>query len=224
MRRPAAAREALGFSPLVQAHRETSARRMWEPARHRFKADIGRLRTATNPAIISVMPTLIVFSGLPGAGKTAIAGELARELGAVYLRIDSIEQAIRSSGMLDKPIDDAGYRVAYVLAEDNLRMGRTVVADCVNPLQITRDAWMGTADRANARPVEVEVICSDPQQHRRRVENRVSDITGLKLPTWDEVISREYEPWQRKHIVIDTACRTVSDSLNELLEFLASQA
>jgi hypothetical protein len=42
---------------------------MWEPARHRFKADIGRLRTATNPAIISVMPTLIVFSGLPGAGS-----------------------------------------------------------------------------------------------------------------------------------------------------------
>ena len=151
------------------------------------------------------MPTLIIFGGLPGTGKTAIARELARELGAVYLRIDSIEQAIRDSRMLDKPIDDAGYRVAHVLAEDNLRMGRTVVADCVNPLQITRDAWMGTAGRANARAGEVEVICSDPQQHRQRVDSRVSDICGLKLPTWDEVISREYEAWQRKHIVIDTA-------------------
>jgi predicted kinase len=164
------------------------------------------------------MATLIVFGGLPGAGKTAIAREVAREVNAVYVRIDSIEQAIRTSGVLDKPIDDAGYRVAYVVAEDNLRMGRTVVADCVNPLQITRDAWIGVANRAQARTVEVEIVCSDPQRHRQRVENRVSDISGLKLPSWDEVISREYEPWQRKHIVIDTAYRTVSDNVNQLLQ------
>src|SRR5215469_17406369 len=56
------------------------------------------------------MTTLIVFGGLPGAGKTAIAQELACELGAVYLRIDSIEQAIRASGILDKPLEDEGFR------------------------------------------------------------------------------------------------------------------
>jgi predicted kinase len=134
------------------------------------------------------------------------------------VRIDSIEQAIRVSGILHGAIDDAGYRVAYVIAEDNLRMGRTVVADCVNPIQITRDAWIGVANRAQAKTVEVEIVCSDPRQHRQRVENRVPDIPGLKLPGWDEVISREYEPWQRKHIVIDTARRSVSDNVNELLQ------
>ncbi|MBZ5598463.1 MAG: AAA family ATPase [Acidobacteriia bacterium] len=166
------------------------------------------------------MTTLIAFGGLPGTGKTVIARELAREVNAVYVRIDSIEQAIRASGVLHRTIDDAGYRVAYVIAEDNLRMGRTVVVDCVNPIQIARDAWIGVANRAQAKTVEVEIVCSDPQQHRLRVENRVSDIPGLKLPSWDEVISREYEPWQRKHIVIDTACRTVSDNVNELLQLL----
>jgi predicted kinase len=166
------------------------------------------------------MTTLIAFGGLPGTGKTIVAREVAREVNAVYVRIDSIEQAIRASGVLNKTIDDAGYRVAYVIAEDNLRMGRTVVADCVNPIQITRDAWISVANRAQASTVEVEIVCSDPQQHRQRVENRVSDIPGLKLPSWDEVISREYEPWQRKHIVIDTAHRTVSDNVNELLQLL----
>jgi len=164
------------------------------------------------------MAKLIVFGGLSGTGKTAIAREVACEVNAVYVRIDSIEQAIRDSG--DRPIDDAGYRVAYVVAEDNLRMGCNVVADCVNPLRITREAWLEVADRAGARTVEVEIVCSDPQQHRQRVENRVSDIPGLKLPTWDEVISREYEPWQRRHIVIDTARHTVSDSVNQLLQLL----
>jgi predicted kinase len=166
------------------------------------------------------MTTLIVFGGLPGVGKTAIAREVAREVNAVYVRIDSIEQAIRSSGVLDRPIDDAGYRVAHVIAEDNLRVGRTVVADCVNPVQISRDAWIGVANRAQARTVEVEIVCSDPQQHRQRVENRVSDISGLKLPSWGEVTSREYEPWQREHIVIDTARHTVGDTVNELLRLL----
>jgi predicted kinase len=168
--------------------------------------------------------TLIVLGGLPGVGKTAIARELARAIGAVYLRIDSIEQAIRDSGMLHKPIDDLGYRAAYAVAADNLLAGRTVVADCVNPIQITRDAWLGVAHRAHARAVEVEIVCSNPEEHRNRVEKRVSDIAGLRLPTWNEVASREYEPWQREHIVIDTAFQSVTESAHEMLELLAKEA
>jgi predicted kinase len=53
---------------------------------------------------------LIILSGLPGAGKTTIARELARELAAVYLRTDSIEQAIRGSERL---VEGEGYDVAY---------------------------------------------------------------------------------------------------------------
>ena len=164
------------------------------------------------------MTMLIVFGGLPATGKTAIAREVARELNAVYVRIDSIEQAILTCGAL--AIDDAGYRVAHVIAEDNLRVGRTVVADCVNPVQISRDAWIGVANRVQARAVEVEILCSDPQEHRQRAENRIADIPGLRLPTWDEVVSREYEPWQREHVVIDTARRSVRDNVNELLRLL----
>lgn len=37
---------------------------------------------------------------------------------------------------------DLGYCVAYALAEENVRLGRSVVADSVNPLNLTRDAWL----------------------------------------------------------------------------------
>lgn len=43
---------------------------------------------------------LIILGGLPGAGKTTIARELALRLGAVHIRIDSIEQATRDSGVI----------------------------------------------------------------------------------------------------------------------------
>lgn len=164
---------------------------------------------------------LIIFGGLPATGKTTIARELARQLGAVYLRIDTIEQAMRDAATASQPISDEGYRVAYAVAEDNLCLGLTVISDSVNPLQLTRDAWIGVAHRAHARPAEVEVICSDPRVHRQRVETRTADIRGLKLPTWEEVAAREYEPWGREHIVIDTAGRSVAESVEELREALA---
>jgi predicted kinase len=105
---------------------------------------------------------LIIVGGLPGTGKTTVARELARQLGAMYVRIDSVEQAIRDSETVSKSLNDAGYRVAYAVAEDNLRLGRTVISDSVNPIRRTRDAWIGVAHRAQVRAAEVEVICSDP--------------------------------------------------------------
>lgn len=63
----------------------------------------------------------IVLSGLPGVGKTTIAGELARSLPAVSVRIDSIEQALPNGGAV---VWGGGYAVAHAVAGDNLRVGR----------------------------------------------------------------------------------------------------
>jgi predicted kinase len=159
---------------------------------------------------------LIVFGGLPGTGKSTLARAVAQERRATYLRIDTIEQALRSSGMLADDVGPAGYLAAYALAETNLRLGRTVVADSVNPLAVTRNAWRQVARDAASPIVEIEVICSDAAEHRRRVEARPSDIAGLVPPTWEQVVSRDYEPWRRPRIVLDTAARTVAQSLAEL--------
>jgi hypothetical protein len=86
-------------------------------------------------------PVLVILGGLPGGGKTSLARALAAQIGAVHLRIDSIEQALRDSGALLGPMDAAGYRIAYALAADNLRIGHTVIADSVNPIFLTRAAW-----------------------------------------------------------------------------------
>jgi predicted kinase len=158
---------------------------------------------------------LIIFGGLSATGKTTIARELARQIHAVYLRIDTIEQSLRDSGVLNPDTEDAGYRVAYSVAEENLRLGRIVIADSVNPLQLTRDAWADVAKRADARCAEVEIVCSDQETHRRRLETRSADIHGLKL-SWQEVLDREYHAWNRKHIVIDTAGRSVSECVERL--------
>lgn len=164
---------------------------------------------------------LIVFGGLPGTGKTMLARLVARQKRAAYLRIDSIEQAIRVSGMLAGEVGPSGYLVGYALAEANLTLGQSVVADSVNPLAITRDAWRRAAAAASAPCIEIEVVCSDPAEHRRRVETRKADIAGLRVPSWDDVQQRDYDPWDRSRLVVDTAGRSVADVLMELHSHIA---
>ena len=166
---------------------------------------------------------LIVIGGLPGTGKTSLATDLARTLDAVHVRIDTIEQALRTSTICGDAVGVAGYVVAYGIVEDNLRIQRIVVVDCVNPLASTRVGWRGVARRAAVAIVEVELICSDLSEHRRRVESRISETAGMKLPTWDEVMAREYEPWAGEHLVIDTAHRPVEAGVIKLHALLLAR-
>ena len=163
--------------------------------------------------MIKRAPLLVVFCGLPGTGKTTIAHQLAAQTGATFLRIDVIELAIHKSGVVPGGIGPSGYMVAYALAESNLALGRMVVADSVNPVQASREAWRGMAVSASAPLLEVEIICSDSAEHRRRVEERISDLAGFVLPGWPEVAARHYEPWPEPHLVIDTALVSAADAV-----------
>jgi predicted kinase len=166
---------------------------------------------------------LISIGGLPATGKTTLARLLAARTGAVHLRVDTIEQAIVRSGVARHPVGPVGYLVGYALAEEHLRQGLTVLAESVNPLTVTRDAWRDTAVRAGVPAVEIEIVCSDPDEHRRRVAARSVDIPDLPLPDWEQVVGREYEPWNRDRIVVDTAGQRPEDSLASLLEALTGQ-
>jgi predicted kinase len=166
------------------------------------------------------MATLYVFGGLPWTGKTTLARSLAHERRAVYVRIDTIEQSLRDAGAAGHGPE--GYLVAYAVAGENLALGHDVVADSVNPLHVTREAWRAVAARAQVRCVEIEVTCSDHAEHRARVETRTSDEPNLRLPGWADVVRRAYEPWDRPHIVLETSGRSVVESMADLTRSLAS--
>ena len=163
-------------------------------------------------------PLLYIFGGLPGTGKSTLSSALARRCKAVYVRVDTIEQALRNTGAnVDGPV---GYEVGYALALENLKLGASVVADSVNPLRVTRSAWIEVALQARVRSVDIEIICSDRNEHRSRVETRVAEVDGLKLPDWEAVANREYDARDTEHFVLDTSGRTPDESILALFELL----
>ena len=165
------------------------------------------------------MPLLYIFSGLPATGKTTLAMRLSRRVRAAYLRIDTIEQALRDLTSLD--VQAEGYEMAYRIAEDSLRVGVDVVADCCNPVESSRSDWKEVAVRAGCHCRNIEVVCSNLVEHRQRAEMRPSPVAGLQLPTWREIQTREYDPWKVQRLIIDTAGSSEEDSFADLLRKLA---
>ncbi|EMX9121055.1 AAA family ATPase [Klebsiella aerogenes] len=167
---------------------------------------------------------LIIFSGLPGSGKSTIAQALAKQLHAFYLRIDTIEQAIRKADEDDREMGPTGYFVAYSLARENLQLGATVIADSVNPLALTRDAYREIALSAKKIFLEIEIVCSDKTEHRKRVETRVSEVEGLILPDWKRVTDLSYEPWSREHLVLDSYRLSSDECVSRIIEVLSQSS
>ena len=126
---------------------------------------------------------LVVLSGLPGVGKTTVARLLSSAVGAVHLRIDTIETAMVESGIVAAA---GGW-----------------------------DSAPDIAAHAGVPVINVEIVCTDIAVHRSRVEERASDLTGLVVPTWEQVQRREYEPWTTPVLRVDSA-RGVEQSVREV--------
>jgi predicted kinase len=167
---------------------------------------------------------LIVTAGLPGSGKSAVAEGLSKKIGAPLLSIDPIEAAMWRAGIPHDLTGVAAYEIAAAVAEENLKLGLTVIVDAVNPVEAARATWVQAAGRQRSPLTFVECICSDTSLHRKRVERRMRGIVGMPEITWARVEERraEYEPWSMDHITVDSANKSpealVRDVLTHMVE------
>lgn len=161
-------------------------------------------------------PILFIFSGLPASGKSTLAKFVATKYNAVYLRVDTIEQGLRDLCHFD--VQGEGYRLSYKIAVDNLQLGMNIVADSCNPILLTRKEWEEVAKSNNNIFINIEVICSDESEHKRRVLSRKAEIENLALPDWTDIKNREYHCWKTERITIDTAYKSIAECEQELID------
>ena len=150
---------------------------------------------------------LIVMCGLPGAGKSLLAEALARGLRMPILSVDPIETALWQAGVeQSQPTGLAAYVVADVLAREQLKIGADVIVDAVNDAAQARAQWRAVAQSAGTELRFIEVICSEPDLHRHRLQARVRDLDGFCEPSWESVLARAgaFTDWDQPRLVVDS--------------------
>jgi len=155
---------------------------------------------------------LVAMAGLPGSGKSAVAEQIAARLSIPVVSVDPLESAILSAGIdAGQPTGLAAYLVAERIAEAVLRSRQSLIVDAVNAVQPAREQWVTLADRYGVEVRFIEVVCSDRDVHRARLEQRRRDLAHIAEPSWYamEQSLDEYAPWshlaeQRPRLQLDT--------------------
>ena len=142
---------------------------------------------------------LILTCGLPGAGKTALARQLAADRGAVRLTKDEWLWALGSTPW-DTPTRQKVEAELWRLAQEILRLGLSVVLDFGLWARSERDE-MRSAARALGVGVELHYLDVPTDELWRRIEARNSEPPWASYP-----ISRaDLEGWQRAFEAPDAA-------------------
>jgi predicted kinase len=154
---------------------------------------------------------LILFSGLPGTGKSTLAETLAKYLGIPVFAKDWLEATLIRSELQptkeEKPLGFAGYELLTVLAERQLMLEQSAILDSVAASRSIRRTWSQLADQYEADFRVIECICSDEALHRSRLKGRKRNIPGWHELEWSEVerVKGYYSAWEGERLVLDMA-------------------
>jgi predicted kinase len=180
------------------------------------------IQKAVMTDITKTPPSLIVLSGLPGSGKTALAEGLSRNLSIPVFSVDPIEAAMWRAGLDKSDTGVAAYEVVHALADEHLRLRIPAIVDAVNPVEAPRAAWRKLASKHRVTLKIIECVCSDETILRQRIESRVRSVAATHELTWAGLQKRraEYEAWTDQRLVLDTAHTSPAQLLTQALAYV----
>jgi predicted kinase len=167
----------------------------------------------------------IVFTGLPGAGKSSIAEAVARELGIPVFAKDWLEATLIRCELQPigngPPLSSAGYQLLTILAERQLQLGQSVILDSVASTLTIRATWRALAQTYQAEWRVIECICSDEATHHHRMTVRQRSIPGWHELDWSEVerVKAYYVPWDEERLILD-AVNPLEENVAAALRYL----
>ena len=127
---------------------------------------------------------LVIFSGLPGTGKTMLATRLACELCWPLLAIDDVIGDVPENPGVE--FWDSKVAILLDLIKTQLELGVSVVADSVF-MNKDRNYAQELARRQQARFLPVYVFVSDDAVWKERVMTRYAESKKSNVATWEQI-------------------------------------
>lgn len=171
---------------------------------------------------------LILFSGIPGTGKSTLSEDIARILHIPVFSLDWILGALLLSELR---VQKQGFyattaeALLTMLIQRQLMLGQSAILDTPANTVSERKRWQNLAQSHNAAFYGIETICSDIVLHQRRVEGRKRGIPGWHdTVDWSHVESMRStrEVWtadQGKHLTIDAVC-PLNENIQIILKYI----
>jgi predicted kinase len=166
---------------------------------------------------------LIVFSGLPGAGKSTLAEAAGRQLRVPGFAVDWLLGSLTPFGgyHLDEGLKIGG-ELLTTLAFRQLALGQSAILDFPAEDPDTRTRWRSLARAAGAQFLVIVCDCSDRDLHRARLEGRQRGIPGWhEAGNWANVERRraQFPPWTGEVLAID-AVQPLEENLAAVLKYV----
>ena len=130
------------------------------------------------------MTDLVIFSGLPGVGKSTLATRLARELRRPLLCIDDVIGEVPENVSVE--FWDAKVAILLDLIETQLKIGLDIIADSVF-MNTDRHHAQALARKYDARFLPIHVFISDEKVWEERVTVRHTELNIPEAATWERI-------------------------------------
>ena len=168
------------------------------------------------------MNTLVIFSGLPGTGKSTLANRLARELHWPLLRIDDVVNNIPENPGTE--FWDSQVEVLLTLTESQLVIGLSVVVDSVF-MNTDRQHAQALAQKYQAHFRPIYTYTSDEKIWEQRLTARYMELNNTAVATW-ELVQRQrthFRTWEPDTALFVDAINSAEKNYEAVLHFVTNE-
>ncbi len=163
--------------------------------------------------------TLVIFSGLPGTGKSTLADKLARELRWPLLCIDDVIGEVPDDP--DVAFWDSKVAILLGLMETQLELGISVIADSVF-MNKDRNHAQELARKHQARFLPIYVFVSDEMVWKEWVMTRYRESKKNKVPTWEQIQHQRgyFHEWEPETALFIDSLNSFDRNYETVLNFV----
>ncbi len=166
--------------------------------------------------------TLVIFSGLPGTGKSTLADKLAYKLRWPLLRIDDVIGEVPDNSGIE--FWDSKVKILLGLVETQLELGLDVIVDSVF-MNMDRHHAQELALKYQVRFLPIYVFVSDENIWEERVTARYNELNNKDVATWEQVLHQRehFREWEGQTALFIDSINPLDQNFANVLDFIMKE-